>query len=101
MNCSFWEYLDIHGMKIILVVIIFLVGFFVGVNVEEEPEQPCGKIIFESNHLRGLTEEEISRKFTEWLNDNVEVTIKINETDTIDWGYFPSVDPETDLMELP
>jgi hypothetical protein len=91
-------------IAICLIGLGIIIGLFIGRSMQ--PEQPCGKIIFESNHLRGLTEEEISRKFTEWLNDNVEVTIKINETDTIDWDFF-AVDPEADplgrnhLMELP
>jgi hypothetical protein len=87
-------------IAICLIGLGIIIGLFIGRSMQ--PEQPCGKIIFESNHLKGLTEEEISRKFTEWLNDNVEVTIRIKPED--DWEYsgnFVEIVEPTDLMELP
>lgn len=74
MSYSFWEYLDKHGTQIIILAVIFLIGFFIGVNVDKpEPEQTF--IIYDY----ALTEEEVFERYEKYLNDQWYFTLEVDE----------------------
>ena len=74
MSYRFWEYLDKYGTHIIILAVIFLIGFLIGVNTDQ-PEPESNFIIYDYP----LTEEEVFERYEQYLNDKWYFTLNVDE----------------------
>ena len=74
MSYRFWEYLDKYGTHIIILAVIFLIGFLIGVNTDQ-PEPESNFIIYDYP----LTEEEVFERYEKYLNDQWYFTLEVDE----------------------